>query len=283
MNVGVLEVLLMWIAISLYGVSTVLFTIGGIFSKDRWFTIGLYAALVGVVIQAASYGVRWADVGHLPFLGFYEAVSRLSWATIVTLLVISFVKPSLRPLAVILMPLALLGVGASMLADKGGQDAGASLSSWWLVIHVTFTNLASVCFTVAFAMAVAYLMRDRQDGGGRLKVLFERLPSQDVVDDLSYRFAAAGLILLGVMIVSGAIWANQAWGRYWAWDPVETWSLITWLGYALFVHLRLTLGWKGRKSAWMLVAVVPLLPFTLVGVPLVYDSIHGAYMRGLMP
>lgn len=81
------------------------------------------------------------------------------------------------------------------------------------------------------------------------------------------------------MIVAGAIWANEAWGRYWAWDPIETWSLMTWLAYAAYLHSRLTLGWRGRRSAWFAVLALPLVVFTLVGVPLAYNSIHGAYIQ----
>jgi len=82
------------------------------------------------------------------------------------------------------------------------------------------------------------------------------------------------------MIVSGAIWANEAWGRYWAWDPIETWSLIAWVVYALFLHARLTLGWSGNKLAWLSIIALPVVSFSLMGVPLVYDSIHGAYLLG---
>jgi ABC-type transport system involved in cytochrome c biogenesis permease subunit len=80
------------------------------------------------------------------------------------------------------------------------------------------------------------------------------------------------------MIASGAVWANEAWGRYWAWDPMETWSLVAWAVYALHLHLTLTLGWRGTKAAWVLVIALPVIVFSLLGVPVVYNSIHGAYL-----
>ncbi|MBN1193458.1 MAG: cytochrome c biogenesis protein CcsA [Coriobacteriia bacterium] len=273
------ELLLMWMALSMYAISTVLATSGALFSRDKLVSLGVMAAAAGALFQVVSYAIRWMNVGHLPFLGFYEAVSEWTFATVVTLVIISWWRPKLRPLAVILMPMCLLALGSAMVADKSAGEVGVTLSSWWLVIHVIFTNLAHICFIVAFALAVAYLFRSRP-GVGRMRAALDKLPAQEVVDDLSYRFAAVGLVFMGVMIVSGAIWANEAWGRYWGWDPIETWSLITWLAYALFLHCRLTLGWRGRKSAWMLVIVVPLLPFTLVGVPVLYDSIHAAYIQG---
>ena len=167
-----------------------------------------------------------------------------------------------------------------MFADKSGEAVGGRLASWWLTVHVLFAKLAYSSFVAAFGLAVVFLLRS-SDRGGRMRGILDRLPIQSVVDDLSYRFAAVGIVFLSVMIVSGAIWANEAWGRYWAWDPIETWSLVSWLIYAMFLHLRLTLGWRERKSAWVLVGALPIMVFTLIVVPVVYNSIHGAYIRGI--
>ena len=91
---------------------------------------------------------------------------------------------------------------------------------------------------------------------------------------------AVGFIFLSIMIVAGAIWANEAWGRYWGWDPIETWSLISWVVYAGYLHANLTLGWKGTRCAWYAVLALPVMVFTLIGVPIAYQSIHGAYLTG---
>ncbi|MRR36421.1 c-type cytochrome biogenesis protein CcsB, partial [bacterium] len=104
--------------------------------------------------------------------------------------------------------------------------------------------------------------------------------SQEVLDDLQFRFVSVGFVFLGIMIAAGAIWANEAWGRYWAWDPIETWSLISWVVYAAYLHARLTLGWRGRRSALFAMLALPVVVFALIGVPLVYQSIHGAYLIG---
>jgi len=144
---------------------------------------------------------------------------------------------------------------------------------------VMFAKLTYTAFIASFAIAVAYLVRDR-GGSGPLHDVLDKLPSQDVLDDLSYRFIGAGFIFLGIMIVAGAIWANEAWGRYWGWDPIETWSLISWVVYAVYLHVRLTLGWRGRRAAWFAAAALPIVLFTLIGVPVAYQSIHGAYLLG---
>lgn len=108
--------------------------------------------------------------------------------------------------------------------------------------------------------------------------MLAKLPPPDTIDELSVKFVGVGFIFLSIMIAAGSIWANEAWGRYWGWDPIETWSLITWLVYAGYLHSRYTLGWRGRRSAWFAVAALPFILFTLFGVPSVYNSIHGAYL-----
>jgi cytochrome c-type biogenesis protein CcsB len=275
-----LEIVLMWSTVLIYTGSTVLFATGTVFARQRLLSLGLVLAGVGLSAQTVAFGIRWVRVGHAPFLGFYEVVSAYAFATVAVVVLVSWLRPQLRPLGTVLMPLALLALGASMLADKTDELAGGTLASWWLVVHVIFAKLSYSSFVIAFALAVAYLLRSGTLGGKAREIL-DRLPAQDVVDDLAFRAAGVGLVFLSVMIAAGAIWANEAWGRYWAWDPIEIWSLVTWFVYALYLHARLTLGWRGRRSAWVLVAALPVVAFSFVVVPVVYNSIHAAYLRGL--
>jgi cytochrome c-type biogenesis protein CcsB len=275
-----IEIPLVWSSVFIYAASTVLFAVGTVFSRDRLVGFGVALATLGIVPHAVAFAIRWVRVGHAPFLGFYEVVSAYAFATVVTTVLLAWWRPQLRSLGTVLMPLSLLALGAAMLADKTDEVAGGMLSSWWLTVHVTFAKLSYSSFIVAFALAVVFLLREKGEGGKLANVL-DKLPSQDVVDDLSYRFAAVGLVFQTVMIVSGAIWANESWGRYWGWDPIETWSLVTWLVYSAYLHFRLTMGWRGTRSAWLLVGALPVMIFTLLVVPIVYNSIHGAYLRGL--
>jgi cytochrome c-type biogenesis protein CcsB len=262
-----IEIAFVWAAVFIYAASAILFGVGTVFGRERLLRIGVWVAALGLTSQAVAFGVRWVRVGHAPFLGFYEVVSAYAFATVAATVIVALWRPQLRPLGSVLMPLSLLALGASMLADKTDEVAGGMLSSY-------------SSFIVAFALAVVFLMRGRPSPG-KLSQILAKLPSQDSVDDLSYRFAAVGLIFQSVMIASGAIWANESWGRYWGWDPIETWSLVTWLVYSAYLHCRLTLGWRGKKSAWFLVAALPVMIFTLLVVPIIYNSIHGAYLRGL--
>lgn len=273
------EIVLMWAAVTLYALGAVLYVVGAVFGHERLDKAALAASLAGVVPHVAAITIRWVRVGHGPVLGFYEVVSSFALFAVLGLALLVWRMPGLKRLGTVIMPLAFLLIGGAMLTPSSDLEITGTLASWWLTLHVTFAKLAAGSFITAFALAVAYLVRDR-GGDGRFARWFEKLPSQEIVDDLVFRFVGVGFVFLSIMIVAGAIWANEAWNRYWAWDPIETWSLIWWLTYAVYLHLRLTLGWRGRKSAWYAVAALPVALFALVGVAIVYNSIHGAYLTG---
>lgn len=279
MSSTTVEVVLMWTAVSLYALSAILFAVGLVFGRQRLLDIALWVAVAGLVPHAAAMGVRWARVGHGPYLGFYEVVSSYAFIAVAILVVVVRRYRSLAVAGVIVVPLAFLMLAASMFTSREELEITASLASWWLAVHVTFAKLSYAAFIASFALALVFLVRGRSTAG-RFADVLAKMPAQSVIDDLSYRFIAVGFIFLGVMIGAGAIWANEAWGRYWAWDPIETWSLVAWVVYAVYLHLRLTLGWHGRKAAYVAVAALPVVVFALIGVPIVYQSIHGAYLLG---
>lgn len=275
-----LEIVLMWVAVGAYALSSILFIVGTVFGRSRMNTAGLVVATAGLVAQAVAIADRWIRVGHAPYLGFYEVVSAYAFATVMAFVIIAWARPALRSLGLALMPMAFLAIGASMFADKGAEVVTGALASWWLTIHVLFAKLSYSSFVVAFALAAVYLLRLRNVGSGTRAVL-DKLPSQEVVDSLSFQFIGVGTVFLAIMIAAGSVWANEAWGRYWAWDPIETWSLIAWLVYAIYLHLRLTMGWQGKRAAWVAVAALPVVAFSFVVVPVLYNSIHGAYLQGM--
>ncbi|GAB4276348.1 MAG: cytochrome c biogenesis protein CcsA [Coriobacteriia bacterium] len=273
------EVVLMWSAVTLYAVGAILYAAGFAFSRERVLSAALWVSLAGLAPHTAAVVVRWVRVGHGPYLGYYEVVSSFAWFSVVVLGLLVLKWRSLNLLGVLLMPVATLLIGSAMFTPKAAMEITPRLASWWLTLHVTFAKVSYAAFIASFVLAVAYLMRER-GGGGRLAGVLEKLPRQEVLDDLSFRFVGFGFIVLGMMIGAGAIWANEAWGRYWGWDPIETWSLVSWLVYAAYLHTRLTLGWRGRKSAWFAALALPVVLFALIGVPIVYRSIHGAYLLG---
>ncbi|MDP2181184.1 MAG: c-type cytochrome biogenesis protein CcsB [Actinomycetota bacterium] len=273
------EIVLMWTAVSVYAAGSVLLSVGFVFAKERLLRLGAWVSIAGLLPHLAATAVRWVRVGHGPYLGFYEVVSGLAISTVVLYGLIAWRYPKLAPTGVILMPISFITLAAAMFAPKSAMEVTGKLASWWLTIHVAFAKLSYAAFIAGFVLGIVYLLRER-GYGERMADVLAKLPSQAVVDDLEFRFVAVGFIFLGVMIAAGAVWANEAWGRYWSWDPIETWSLISWIVYAAYLHLRLTLGWKGTRSAWVAVLALPVVVFALIGVPLVYSSIHGAYLTG---
>jgi len=132
------------------------------------------------------------------------------------------------------------------------------LDNLWMFVHIFFAWLAYGAYTVAAALGVLYLLRTRKAcatvAEERLPGLMARLPAPPVMDDMTFRFITLGFLAHVVMIASGSIWARDLWGSYWNWDPVETWSLLSGLLYGLWIHLRLTLRWRGRRMAWLAMA-----------------------------
>lgn len=272
-----LEVGLMWVAVLGYAGSTALHIASAFFNRAvRAVTVVTSA---GAVAHAASIVLRWVRVGHGPYLGFYEVASLMAFISVAMLLWMVWRWPGLKAVGVAVMPIAFLMLGGSLLASDEASAVTGALVSVWLGIHVIFANLAYGSYLVAFALAVAFLLRDAKRLPERVRAVVDRFPDSRLIDGLTMRFVGAGFILQGVMIASGAIWANEAWGRYWGWDPMEVWCLLAWLVYAVYLHMTLTLGWRGRRAAWVVVIALPVIVFSLLGVPLLYDSIHGAYLK----
>ncbi len=273
------EIVLMWVALTLYVVATVLFVTGVTFAKERLTRMAVAASAVGLAPQLIAIAVRWARVGHGPYIGYYEVANALTLFVVVLFVLAAWRIPRLSAAGIAIMPIAVLLLGGAMFLSKTDLPLTGTLASYWLFIHVTFANLAFAAFVISFGLAIAYVVRQRSSGGKWAQRL-SKLPAQEVVDDLTSRFVLAGFLFWGIMIASGAIWANQAWGRYWGWDPIETWSLIVWIIYAIYLHLRFTMHWRGERLAWYAIISMPLALFCLLGIPIVFHTAHAGYIGG---
>ena len=160
------------------------------------------------------------------------------------------------------------------LADLLGRWGLEKYAIGWLDVHVFTTFIGYAGFAIAFGLSVMYLVKKRQEERGSHNSFIEAFPSSDVIDELSYRSIAWGFPFLGVGIVTGAIWANYAWGAYWTWDPKETWSLIAWLIYAAYLHARVTRGWRGRRAAYISIIGFLSIIFLYWGVSFVLPGLH---------
>ncbi len=273
------EIIWMWVAITLFALGTAIYIAGVVFNNEKRTWLAYRVSLLGIVPLIVALAIRWIRVGHGPYLGFYEVTAALTFFSLVTFALLVWRYPSLVSIGVAVMPVVLLLMGGALLSPKSGLPITPALASYWLAIHVIFSDLAFGAFVGSFALAVVLVVRERSTTGVWAR-RFERLPSQEVVDDLSFRLISAGFLFWCVMTASGAIWANEAWGRYWAWDPIEVWTLVVLLVYAAYLHLRLTMGWRDEKAAWFAIVALPICAFSLLGIPIVFNSIHAGYLTG---
>ena len=201
----------------------------------------LFAGVIsrGVSAQRVPWGnmYEFSITGALAFTGAYLAALR---------------KYDLRWLGLLVSIAVLLTLGTAIaVLYRPSAPLVPALKSTWLVIHVSTAIISGGVFLLANVIAGAYLYLDSMERKGPRTVWAQRLPSLEVLDQLSYRLVAFVFPLWTFSVIAGAIWAESAWGRYWGWDPKETWAFITWVAYAAYLHARVTVGWRGRKAAWL--------------------------------
>ena len=258
-----MEATLFTIVFILYILSA-FFYLGFAFTKKKASAgIGSVLAWAGLALHTAALIVRTVESGHAPFTNMFESLSFLSWAVVLALIIFGRKSrvPGLAPYLMLIV-VALVALASSPVMPKGAAPLVPALQSYWLWLHVSVTLLGEAFFAVAFVASLLYLAADTEEKKERL-------------DALAYRAVAVGfpLFTLGGLIF-GMVWAYRAWGRYWAWDPKEVWSLITWFVFALYLHTRIVMGWKGRRSA--VIAIIGFLAalFTYFGVNYLLSGLH---------
>lgn len=264
-----------------YLVSTVLF-FAFLATRNKGIGVGgSGAAFAGFIIQTVAIGLRWKESyalghGHAPLSNLYESVVFFSW-TIILIFGLIDLKYKYRVVGAFVVPFALLGMAWAQLGlNSGIEPLVPALQSNWLLYHVITCFLGYAAFAVACGISIMYLIKIRQEGSstspaGGVVAMF---PSSKILDDLNYRAIMIGFPLLTLGIVTGAAWANYAWGTYWSWDPKETWSLIVWFVYAAFLHARITRGWVGKKAAILSIIGFAATIFCYLGVNLVLSGLH---------
>jgi cytochrome c-type biogenesis protein CcsB len=267
------EVILHWIGIAFYILSTFFFVQAAFFKNGKSIPRAFWCMGFGLVPHSAALLGRWIIQGHGPYMSRYEVISSDAWVAIVFFLCISFRWERINQAGIIVMPVSLLLIAFGMLTDPAMHDLPPSLRSVWLVMHISFAKLAAGAIISSFALAILYLLKEKNSSYSFLS----RIPQQDVLDEYSYKFAGFGLIFWTINIAAGSIWADISWGRFWGWDPIETWSFITWLMYGLFAHLRVFWRWRGKKSAYFLIFSFLMSIFTIFVLPFVARSLHTEY------
>jgi cytochrome c-type biogenesis protein CcsB len=233
----------------------------------RWLISG------GLVVHILFTLNRYLEAGHTPITNLHESLSFFSMA-VVGVFIYFERRYKILVLGSFVTPVALVLMAVSALFPTAILPLNPALKSKWLVLHTVVAFFGYASFAVAFGAAIIYLMQERFLKRKKLGGLFQKLPSLNTLDDINYRCLTFGFPLLTIAIISGAIWAETAWGTYWSWDPKETWSLITWFVYAALLHGRLTTGWRGKKAAILSIIGFFVMLFTFLGVNLLMPGLH---------
>jgi len=231
----------------------------------------IWLVLYGTIgVQTFGLILRWIEsyqlgVGHAPLSNFYESLIVYSWCISLVLVIMKkrLDYPAITVFGVLISLLLMAYASISPSVDRNIQPLVPALQSNWLHVHVITCFLAYASFVVSFVCGLLYVAPRKN-----------MAPSRETLDDINYRSVIVGFPMLSAGIFTGAVWAHYAWGSYWSWDPKETWSLITWIVYALFLHARLARGWRGKKIAVLSIIGFACVIFTYFGVNFILSGLH---------
>ena len=253
------------IAFAAYFLSTVFYFAGLFFTaatpsaKDRVLLIPARIFIgCGIISLSAYMLTRWQIAQSPPLSNMFESLVVFAWATALASIFIDL-RYRVRSITALATLMSLLTLGYASLLDKDIIPLLPALKSNWLTIHVLTCFIGYAALTMAFVSSLVFLIQKNKN---------------PKLDEISYKMIAFGFLFLTLGIITGAVWANSAWGTYWSWDPKETWSLITWFIYAIYLHVRFTRGWKGKKAAWLSVLGFLAVLFTYFGVNYLLSGLH---------
>ncbi len=255
----------------IYGLAAFSYITAWVFKREPLGKLAWWITAVAVAGNTAGIGMRWVEsyrigIGHAPLSNMYESLVFFAWTIGIIHL---FIERRYRNafIGVFATPLAFLAIAYASLNPSISdqiQPLIPALKSNWLIAHVITCFFGYAAFAIAFGLSLMYLLRSKSQPGQ--SALMDLLPSSNVLDELSYRMVLFGFLFLSIGIITGAVWANSAWGTYWSWDPKETWSLITWFIYATLLHARNMRGWQGKRIAYLSIIGFLAVLFTYFGV-----------------
>ncbi|HVN96314.1 MAG TPA: c-type cytochrome biogenesis protein CcsB [Syntrophorhabdaceae bacterium] len=267
------NVCLLYVALLLYLISTAFYFLVLVTNRLRFDKPAGWCLVFGFGVHLMSLIARYFAAGYTPITNIHESFSFLALCVACFYLYIKRAYP-VRALGSIILPLICLLLFWALLSPSEIRPLAPSLQSWWLPVHATFSFFGNALFFIAFFVSLLYLLMEREIKKKKRLIVSERFPSLEVLDRINYRCISYGFPFLTVGIVTGSIWAGFAWGSYWSWDPKETWSLITWIVYAILIHNRLAIGWRGRRTAYMMILGFCSVLFTFLGVNFLIKGLH---------
>ncbi|MGC8862324.1 MAG: c-type cytochrome biogenesis protein CcsB [Armatimonadota bacterium] len=231
-------------------------------------------AAAGLAAHTGVLIARGIEQGRAPLTNLHDSISFAAWATMAIYLAARRVRRSAvfgGALSLVVLAAVVFG---STISGSTSEALVPALRSRWSTIHVVTSLLGYAGFALAFISAVGYVAQEKLLKAKRIDVFRNRLPSLDMLDRFAYSMVAVGFPMFTLGIVTGSLWAQNAWGSYWSWDPKETWSLITWLVYAAYLHVRMLLGRRGKLANRLLVAGFACVLMTFFGINLFAESLH---------
>jgi cytochrome c-type biogenesis protein CcsB len=262
----------------IYALASVFYIGAFTFKKNVMAKAGFIVLVAGFLANTAGIILRWIEsyqmgYGHAPFANMYESLVFFAW-TVAILYIFVELKYKESIIGAFAAPLVFLAIAyASLSPDISSKISPLipALKSNWLIAHVITCFLGYAGFAIAFGFSIMYFVKPKDPES---KTMFAKLPAWDLIDELTYQMVVFGFLFLTIGIITGAVWANSAWGKYWTWDPKETWSLITWFIYAIFMHLRMMKGWSGKNLAWVSIIGFLAVMFTYFGVNYLLSGLH---------
>jgi len=272
--------LLFGISIFVYFFAMVLYVSYLAFRSEALGKVATLTLLSGVLIETTAILMRWYEsyqmgIGRAPLTNLYESLVFFAWTIAIVYLLMER-KFKIKTAGAFVTPFPFIIMAYASLNPNEIQPLVPALKSNWLIAHVVTCFVGYAAFAVSFGVSLLYLFKVNAENkpGKKGGALLDYLPSSELLDEVGYKTIAIGFPLLTIGIITGAFWANVAWGTYWSWDPKETWSLIVWLIYAAYLHARITRGWRGEKAALLSILGFVATLFCYLGVNLILSGLH---------
>jgi len=273
-----MEKLFLLIAALCYGLATIGYLIYLIRDREALHRVSCWILMAGAVSHAVAIVLRSIEMGHMAVANSQEALSFFAWILVVTYLILQL-RFNLRILGSFVSPLAILFMLVSSLLPHAIVPKSGIFKSLWVVFHVAMLFFANAMFAVAFSAAIMYLLQERHIKRKNFGMLYSRLPSLERLDEINYVCLVIGFPLMTLGLITGFAYAGTVWNSVWNWDPKEIFALITWFIYAILLHERLAVGWRGRRAAWLAIFGFSAVLVTFLGVNLFLKGHHTVFIR----
>ncbi|MDH5720984.1 MAG: cytochrome c biogenesis protein CcsA [Spirochaetia bacterium] len=264
------EVILFWFMVFSYVASFIFQLFGFIKKKENLKKYTSYSLYIAFLLHTAVGIFHWILSGHSPVTDTFELNLTGTWFTILIYLIFDKMGKIEKPVGLVVIPVTFLLLGYGYLHGINIKPIGPAYDSPWLAVHVIFAWIAFGCYAIGTGYAVFVVLKQKNPENERYK----KMSNIEILDESSYRYIVIGFINHAIMIASGSLWAKKLWGNYWLWDPLETWSLISFLFYAFYLHARSFLNWKLRRASYLALLGIFIMIISYWGVGLFGPTPH---------